>query len=83
MLFRSRSISSVKRLMGRGLADAQAQGLPLRVVAAGSDAAADASAAGNDRAVAVAMIAFTKEIKINKKIWRGRWKKIKSYMQFC
>ena len=50
-------ISSVKRLMGRGLADAQAQGLPLRVVAAGSDAAADASAAGNDRAVAVATAA--------------------------
>ena len=48
-------ISSVKRLMGRGLADAQAQGLPLRVVAAGSDAAADAS--GNDRAVAVATAA--------------------------
>ena len=43
--------------MGRGLADAQAQGLPLRVVAAGSDAAADASAAGNDRAVAVATAA--------------------------
>ena len=50
-------ISSVKRLMGRGLADAQAHGLPLRVVAAGSDAAADASAAGNDRAVAVATAA--------------------------
>ena len=50
-------ISSVKRLMGRGLSDAQAQGLPLRVVAAGSDAAADASAAGNDRAVAVATAA--------------------------
>ena len=50
-------ISSVKRLMVRGLADAQAQGLPLRVVAAGSDAAADASAAGNDRAVAVATAA--------------------------
>ena len=50
-------ISSVKRLMGRGLADAQAQGLPLRVVAAGSDAAVDASAAGNDRAVAVATAA--------------------------
>lgn len=50
-------ISSVKRLMGRGLADAQAQGLPLRVVAAGSDAASDASAAGNDRAVAVATAA--------------------------
>ena len=50
-------ISSVKRLMGRGLADAQTQGLPLRVVAAGSDAAADASAAGNDRAVAVATAA--------------------------
>ena len=50
-------ISSVKRLMGRGLADAQAQGLPLRVVAAGSDAAADASAAGNDRAMAVATAA--------------------------
>ena len=50
-------ISSVKRLMGRGLADAQAQGLPLRVVAAGSDAAADASAAGDDRAVAVATAA--------------------------
>ena len=50
-------ISSVKRLMGRGLADAQAQGLPLRVVAAGSDAAADASATGNDRAVAVATAA--------------------------
>ena len=50
-------ISSVKRLMGRGLADAQAQGLPLRVVAAGSAAAADASAAGNDRAVAVATAA--------------------------
>ncbi len=46
-------ISSVKRLMGRGLADAQAQGLPLRVVAAASDA----SAAGNDRAVAVATAA--------------------------
>jgi len=50
-------ISSVKRLMGRGLADAQAQGLPLRVVAAGSAAASDASAAGNDRAVAVATAA--------------------------
>ena len=50
-------ISSVKRLMGRGLADAQAQGLPLRVVAAGSDASADASATGNDRAVAVATAA--------------------------
>ena len=46
-------ISSVTRLMGRGLADAQAQGLPLRVVAAASDA----SAAGNDRAVAVATAA--------------------------
>ena len=50
-------ISSVKRLMGRGLADAQAQGLPLRVVAAGSAAASDASAASNDRAVAVATAA--------------------------
>ena len=50
-------ISSVKRLMGRGLADAQAQGLPLRVVAAGSAAASDAAAAGNDRAVAVATAA--------------------------
>ena len=50
-------ISSVKRLMGRGLADAQAQGLPLRVVAAGSDVSADASATGNDRAVAVATAA--------------------------
>ena len=50
-------ISSIKRLMGRGLADAQAQSLPLRVVAAGSDASADASATGNDRAVAVATAA--------------------------
>ena len=40
MLADSRNvISSVKRLMGRGLADAIAQGLPLSLVAAGADAA--------------------------------------------
>lgn len=39
MLADSRNvISSVKRLMGRGLADAIAQGLPLSLVAAGADA---------------------------------------------